>query len=87
MITLGAKDLATRSDEILRMVREGETVEIVDEGQVVARVVPPVEDEQHDKDDGATFFAALERVAKEISSHITEPIDAVEIVREGRRGY
>lgn len=87
MKTLGVKDLAKRIDEILRMVEQGETVEIVDKGIVVARVVPPEETQQGTLNDGEAFFAAIERIAKEISSHITGPVDAVEIVREGRRGY
>ncbi len=87
MKTLGAKDLAKRIDEILLMVERGETVEIVNKGKVVARLVPPEENHESDNKEGEAFFAAIERIAKEISSQITGPVDAVEIVREGRRGY
>lgn len=85
MKTLGVKDLAKRIDEILRMVEQGETVEIVDKGKVVARMVPPEEKQRRDQKEIDAFIAAMDRIENEVSKHITGPVDAVEMIRDIRR--
>ena len=87
MKSIGEEELAARIDEVLGMVKQGETVEVVRDGKVVARVMPPEENRQRDQKEIETFIAAMDQIEKEVSKHITGPVDAVEIVREGRRGY
>lgn len=85
MKTLGAKDLIKRIDEILLMVEQGETVEIVNKGKVVARLVPPEENRQRDQKEIEAFIAAMDQIENEVSKHITGPVDAVEMIRDIRR--
>ena len=87
MKIISANELAARIDEVLGMVKQGETVEVVRDGKVVARFVPPEEDEQREKEEVEAFLTIMDQIEKEVSKHITGPVDAVEIVREGRRGY
>jgi antitoxin (DNA-binding transcriptional repressor) of toxin-antitoxin stability system len=89
MKVLAVRELKERIDEILHLVEEGETVEVVDRGKVVVRLVPGNQPEQAEKRDHEAFWKGIDRYAAEIDSYMPEKVDAVEIVREGRRdlGY
>jgi len=78
MKILATQELKERLDEILPLIEEGETVEVVDRGKVVVRLVPKKRDQE-------AFWKRIDRYAAEISSYLPEKVDAVEIVREGRR--
>ena len=89
MKTLGKHELTERIDEILRMVEErGETFEISDHGKIVARMVPASEPQPVIKPDLIPFWEKMEQLATEIGSYLPDKkVDAVEIVREGRREF
>ncbi len=88
MKTLGKHELTERIDEILRMVEEkGETFEITDHGKIIARMVPAGEPQPSIKRDLTPFWEKMERLATEIGSYLPDKVDAVEIVREGRREF
>ena len=86
MKTLGIRELTERIDEILRLVQEeGETIEITKDNEVIARVVPAQKPPELIKKDLQTYWADIDRLAAEIGKYLPDKVDAVEIVREGRR--
>ena len=86
MKTLGVGELKEHIDEILRMVEEeGETIEITDQGKVIARVVPANEPEKPTKRDLKSFWEETDRLAAEIGASWKGNMDAVEAVRDVRR--
>jgi antitoxin (DNA-binding transcriptional repressor) of toxin-antitoxin stability system len=89
MKILATQELKERLDEILPLIEEGETVEVVDRGKVVVRLVPGDQPQQSTKQDLEAFWENIDRLTARISSYLPEKVDAVEIVREGRRdlGY
>ena len=89
MKTIGAQELTERINEILRLVEEkGETFEITDHGKVVARMVPASEPQPEIKPDLIPFWEKMEQLATEIGSYLPDKkVDAVQIVREGRREF
>jgi antitoxin (DNA-binding transcriptional repressor) of toxin-antitoxin stability system len=86
MITVAKHEFIKRISEILDMaVENGETIEITDHGKIIAHVVPMSEPEQPDERDLKTFWTNIDQLAAKISAYLPEKVDAVEIVREGRR--
>ena len=86
MITVVKHEFIERISEILDMVVEnGETIEITDHGKVIAHVVSANEPKQAGERDLKTFWANIDQLAAKISAYLPEKVDAVEIVREGRR--
>jgi len=86
MKTLEKQELTERIDEILRLIKEkGETFEVTEHGEVVARLVPPSEPKQTVEDTDAAAWAELKRIAEELGPYWPEDGDAVEIVRDVRR--
>ena len=80
------QDLRQRIDELLRIVQEeGETVEFMDHGEAVARLIPARKSRQSTEKTDADAWAELRNVAKELAPYWPQDTDAVEIVREGRR--
>jgi len=85
MKILAVRELKERIDEILRLVEEGETVEVVDRGKVVVRLVPGDQPQQSTKQDLEAFWTNMDRLTSEIGSRLPdEPLDAIKIIREGR---
>ncbi len=83
MRVISIQDLEERLREILQQVQTGESVEVVDDGRTLARVVPvPKAYSAHDVD---TFIETLDQMAAEISKHLPDQVDAVVAVREVRR--
>ena len=74
------KEGATR---ILRRVREGEGFEITYRGRVIARLVPT--DESTHQQEAEEWIRDWKALAAEIGKHSSGLVDAVELVREGRR--
>jgi prevent-host-death family protein len=88
MKTLGVGELKEHIDEILRMVEEeGETIEVTDQGKIIARVVPANEQEKPVKRDLKSFWEETDRLAAEIGTYLPEKVDAVEIIRDVRREF
>jgi prevent-host-death family protein len=48
MQQVGLRELKNRLSEYVRLVREGEHVQVTDRGQVVAELVPPAPAKSHD---------------------------------------
>ncbi|HLJ33685.1 MAG TPA: hypothetical protein VKU38_08545 [Ktedonobacteraceae bacterium] len=88
MKTIGVRELTERINEILRLVKEeGETIEVIDHGEVIAHVVPtsiPIQQAQT-KQDMEAFWEKTDRLAAKISASLPEKVDAVEIMRDVRR--
>ena len=88
MKTLGVRELKERISEILRMVHEdGETVEVTNRGEVIARLVPvskPRSQQTSEQSDSSTW-TELDRLANEIGNYVAKNIDAVDAVHDVRR--
>ncbi len=79
-------ELAEHIDEVLRMVEEeGEMIEVMKEGEVIARLVPARRPQQPVKRDLRDFWAEMDRLAAEISAHWPGDVSAVDAVRDVRR--
>lgn len=80
-----------RIDALLRMVEEGESFEIVDQGKIIALFEPPQsreqanEEDDDEENDGVPAWEELKRIAKELDPYWPEDVDAVEAVRDVRR--
>ena len=86
MITVVKHEFIERISEILDMVVEnGEIIEIIDQGKVIAQVVPVSEPKQADERSDADAWADLKRIAAELDPYWPKNVDAVEIVRDVRR--
>jgi len=85
MKTLEVDELTKRINEILRIVEEGETIELTKRGEVVARLVPARRPQQPVKRDLKDFWAEMDRLAVEIGARCKGDMDAVEAVRDVRR--
>lgn len=83
MRTIEASELAEHADDMLRRVKQGETIEVVEEGRPIARLTPA--QDLHSLRDTDEFIAEVHRMAAEIDKYVRGPVDAVEIVREIRR--
>ena len=100
MTTVGVDELRTHLNDILAAARaSGEEVAVTDQGRVVARLVPepPALDaaaqalewlknyQPPTPEELAAYRARLDRTAAEIGRYITEPTNAVDLVRDVRR--
>ena len=86
MKTVQVKELIEHLDEILHsVVEKGETIELMEHGEVIARLVPANEPKQTVEDTDAAAWAELERLSAEISAHWSEGVSAVDAVRDVRR--
>lgn len=85
MKTIGARELTERINKILRMVEEeGEIIEVINHGKVIAHLVPTHTSEERIKKDRAAW-ENLNRIASELEPYWPKGVDAVEIVRDVRR--
>jgi antitoxin (DNA-binding transcriptional repressor) of toxin-antitoxin stability system len=81
---VGVRELEEQTRDVLRRVRDGgETIDVIDRGVVIARIVPsppPVDPEtlKH-------IWERRHRLAEEISRHWPEGVSAADAVAEGRR--
>ena len=86
MKTLGIKELTERINEILRMVEEeGETIEVINHGKIIAHLVPANHPQQITTQDTNNILADLDRLAVELAPYWSKDVDAVEAVRDVRR--
>lgn len=83
MRTIEAKELEAHTKEVLRQVEEGETIEVMEEGKPVARMIPILEVAPDQR--GKKGWTNLEPFVEELSKYLSERVDAVEAVREIRR--
>ncbi len=88
MKVLDIHELSEHIDEMLRLLKErGETVELVDNGKVVARLLPPLEQQTSESSEDASnrAWAKLEHLSAEVGKRWQNDISAVDAVREVRR--
>lgn len=85
MKSIGVRQLKEHMSEMLRLVQEGETVEVTKRGEVIARVVPAHGKSSPDDLSDEEVWTDLERLSLEISKHWPEGLSAVDAVREARR--
>ena len=85
MKTLGVGELKEHIDEILRMVEEGESIDVTKRGKVIAHLIPASEQKSSVEEKDAAAWAELKRIASELGPYWPENTDAVEIVRDVRR--
>lgn len=81
------QELEQRTAEIVRRVHdEGATIDVVDQGQVIARLVPaPRKRSAEEIAQGLAVLDEMEKLAQEISASISGDVDAVQMVRDIRR--
>jgi prevent-host-death family protein len=77
------QQLGEHLDEILEYVQAGETIEITNQNEVVARVVP-VQPQKHDKEAIVKALADLDRLAAQISAHWPAGVSAEDAVNDVR---
>jgi prevent-host-death family protein len=84
MPAIGVRELKQRASQVLRQVRErGEEIEVTHHGRVIARLVPVSGPRPRRR--GATRWATLDRVAREIGARWPKGRTAAGAVRQGRR--
>ncbi len=80
------RELITRINEILRLIKEdGETIEIIDRGKVIAHVVPTNALQKAVDHKLAISLQELDELAAIIGSKWKGNMNAVEAVRDVRR--
>lgn len=83
MVTIDVRELEEHPAEVVRQVKSGETVQLVEGGKPVATITPV--QQPYSEEQAKAFLTELERMAEEIGKHLPEHVDAVEAVREIRR--
>ena len=84
MREIGIRELKARASEILREVRERRaTYGVTYRGKVIAQITPADEEGVRTQSE---WLAAWDRLVEDIAKTNPGPVDAVELVREGRRG-
>ena len=79
-------ELKKRINELLRVIKAGETVELIDHGEIITRMRPESEEKQSRKQRDAAAWEDLKRIASELAPYwADENVDAVEIVHDVRR--
>ncbi len=84
---LEIRELKERIAELLRLVKEGETIEVTSRNEVIARFVPASKSEptKAPEKDSQTFWADIDRLATQIGEHWKDDMNAVDAVRDVRR--
>lgn len=82
MKMVGIHELTNRINEILRMVEEGESFEVTDHGEVIARLIPG---RGFPSPSSETTWTDIDLLATEIGAHIPEKVDSVDIINNMRR--
>ncbi|MBV9707979.1 MAG: hypothetical protein JO125_11300 [Chloroflexi bacterium] len=87
MKTLKKQELKERIEEVLRMLEEeGETIEVTDDGEVIAHLVPTLRLQQYtQKKETSRAWSDLRELAHEIGKHWQNDVSAVDAVRDVRR--
>lgn len=83
MRSVGVKELKERTTEILKEVSEGERVAVTHYGRVLAHLVPPRR--KLSSEEIERVMAKADEISDAIERAHPGPIDAVEVVGEGRR--
>jgi antitoxin (DNA-binding transcriptional repressor) of toxin-antitoxin stability system len=80
MRAIEVSQLKERFDEVLRVVQEGEIIEIIDGGEIVARLVPAWKKAPVKQDEA--IWTDFERLTSEISAYWPCGVSASEAMRD-----
>ena len=79
------RELKERIDEILRMLEGHETIEVIDDGKIIAHVVPVHQSQRPAERETSAAWKNLQRLSSELSSHWPSNISAVDAIRDVRQ--
>lgn len=84
---LEIRELKERISELLRLVEEGETIEVTSSNKVIAHLVPASQSESSESKANETqkFWANIDRLAEQIGTHWKDDMSAVDAVHDVRR--
>ncbi len=80
---LDIRELKERIAELLRLIKEGETIEVTSSNEVIARFVPA--SKTRVPQDNQAFWADIDRLAAQIGEQWQDNMSAVDAVRDVRR--
>ena len=80
MRQVGIRELKARTSEVISQVQAGETIEVTNHGQPVALLVPVRQ--APDQAQVQAALASLEAIRAEIATHVKEPTDVTQLLRE-----
>jgi prevent-host-death family protein len=83
MTTIDVRDLEEHTREILRQVANGETIEVVDAGKPVAKLVPPTNNPGADEKNYDEM--SLDALIEELGKYWPEGVTAIEAINDVRR--
>ncbi len=81
MKQLGVEELRASITDAVREVQQGEIIEVVSDGHVVAVLVPALPDAAERR----AALAKLNAFAEELGKHVTWPTDVAQMLSEMRR--
>ncbi len=79
------RELKERIDEILHMLEGHETIEVTDDGKVIAHVVPVRQSQQSAERETSAAWKNLQRLSTELSTHWPSGVSAVDAIRDVRQ--
>ncbi len=85
METLDIHELVEHLNEVLQLMEEGETIELTNNGKVIAHIVPTHKLQHTGRQDADPAWAKLRALGDELSKYWPTDVDAVEVVRDIRR--
>lgn len=91
MRTIEAHELAEHAAEIVRQVKNGETIRVLEGGSAITTITPATptgtehEHRPYSQDEAEAFIKEMDRLAEEIGKHWPEGVTAVDAVRDVRR--
>ena len=87
MITLDIQELEAHIRDLLRQAHaRGETVALLDQGELISRVVQ-VEDPPIDPEESRKAWEALRRFSEEISAQLPPGVNTEDVIRDMRREF
>ena len=85
MQTIGVRELKAKASQVIRDVRQHKArYMITHRGKVVAQITP-AEDGEARQQSAQEWLASLDELIEAVARTNPGPVDAVELVREGRR--
>jgi antitoxin (DNA-binding transcriptional repressor) of toxin-antitoxin stability system len=86
MLSLDVNEFIERIDKmLLKVVEEGEMIEITKQNEIIARMVPVRKQGQADIQDDLAAWHELERISAEISACWPRGLSAVDAVQDARQ--
>ena len=79
------RELKERIDEILRMLEGRETIEVIDDGKVIAHVIPVSKAPQTPERETSAAWKNLQRLSTELSTHWPSGVSAVDAIHDVRQ--